>query len=59
MRTAPNFFPSDKDDILAHKERIITELKTRTDTMCSEFHEMLSSTLKLMKDHMAAKLNQV
>lgn len=47
----------DKDDIIAHKERIISELKSRTDQMCSEFHEMLNTTLKLMKDHMATKLS--
>jgi len=48
----------DKDDIICHKDRIVGELKSRTDQMCAEFHEMLKKTLTLMKDHMAAKLNQ-
>ena len=26
------------------------------EAMCTEFHDMLNTTLKLMKDHMAAKL---
>lgn len=46
----------DKDDIIAHKEHIIAELKNRMEAMCTEFHDMLNTTLKLMKDHMAAKL---
>ncbi len=50
---------ADKDDIIAHKDQVIAELKNRTEIMCAEFHEMLGSTLKLMKDHMAAKLIQV
>merc|ERR1712070_1366732 len=48
----------DKDDIIAHKEHIIQELKSRMELMCQEFNDMLNTTLKLMKDHMAAKLNQ-
>ncbi|CAD7946616.1 unnamed protein product [Amoebophrya sp. A25] len=48
----------DKTDIITHKERVVTELKNRMDQMCGEFHEMLSMTLKLMKEHMAAKLTQ-
>lgn len=46
----------DKDDVLAHKSHIIAELKNRMEAMCQEFHEMLGSTLKLMKENMAAKL---
>ena len=48
----------DKDDIIAHKEHIITELKSRTELMCQEFNDMLNTTLKLMKEHMSSKLNQ-
>mmetsp|Transcript_21523 Transcript_21523/g.54229 ORF Transcript_21523/g.54229 Transcript_21523/m.54229 type:complete len:198 (-) Transcript_21523:656-1249(-) len=49
---------ADKEDIIAHKDQVIAELKNRTEVMCNEFHEMLGSTLRLMKDHMAAKLIQ-
>ncbi|CAD7958599.1 unnamed protein product [Amoebophrya sp. A120] len=48
----------DKNDIIRHKDRVIEELKVRMETMSTEFEQMLSMTLKSMKEHMATKLNQ-
>lgn len=46
----------DKDDEIAHKDNTISELKSRMDDMSAEFAEMLNTTLKLMRESMAAKL---
>merc|ERR1719247_2536918 len=46
----------DKDDEIANKENTISELKSRMDEMSAEFADMLNTTLKLMKEHMQAKL---
>lgn len=46
----------DKDDEIAHKDNTITELKNRMDDMSAEFAEMLNTTLKMMRESMAAKL---
>jgi chromosome segregation ATPase len=46
----------DKDDEIAHKDNTISELKSRMDDMSAEFADMLNTTLKLMRESMAAKL---
>merc|ERR1719506_1733549 len=46
----------DKDDEIANKENTTSELKSRMDEMSAEFADMLNTTLKLMKEHMQAKL---
>jgi len=47
----------DKDEEIAIKDQTIVELKQRMEDMAVEFADMLNTTLRLMKDHMAAKLN--
>lgn len=47
----------DKDEEIQAKDNTIEELKSRMEEMAVEFADMLNTTLKLMKDHMAAKLS--
>lgn len=48
----------DKQDVIAHKEQLIRELKRRMEIMAEEFQDMLAQLVKSMKENMAAKLNQ-